>query len=131
MLWCCWWCSSLTYSKTERIHTMHRVLFRTPTTWVCFVFIRIHTYIRMWWYDDVHFWYSDAMYPCCLSHVEGANSLHMVLFSSLLRLSFVSHNIHHYSSSESLVFSFQSHVHMLSMDQRPETRTFSRLLHQL
>lgn len=29
------------------------------------------------------------MYPCCLSHAEGAYSLRMVLFSSLVRLSFV------------------------------------------
>lgn len=104
------------------IHTMHRVrLLYAYDLGLCF-----HSYSHE--FDDVHLRYSDAMYPCSrLSHAKGANSLCMVLFSSLVRLCFVSHNIHHYSSSESLVSPFQSPaLSVLSMDRRPETSTFSR-----
>lgn len=114
---------------STNIHTMHRVLFRTPTTWVC-----VHSYVHV---CNMMMYTFGTLMRCTLvlrlSHDEGANSLHMVLFSSLVRLLFVfcCYRVYQYSSSESLIFSFHSlYMYLLSMDQRPETRTFGRLLHQ-
>lgn len=68
--------------------TMHRVNLLRLRLGLCFTHLGYSCYrIRSWWWCTR--WYSDAMYPWFrLSHAKGANSLCMVLFSSLVRMFF-------------------------------------------
>lgn len=126
------WCGVFSCKLVQRGYknTMHRVRdVRLRLGYECVSFICTSysdcMMIRWWWTCTLR--YSDASYPCSfVFHMLKERTL-FAWYSFRVLYDCVSFNtLYQYSSSESLSFSSQSLSCITSMDQRPETSTFSQ-----
>ena len=110
----------------------------TPCIGYCFVrlrlgFVFIHMYTLtyvIWWCTLLVLWCDVPLFY--VFHMMKEQTLFTwYSFRVLYDCCSYCYRVYQYSTSESLIFSFHFlYMYLLSMDQRPETRTFGRLLHQ-